>query len=61
MHFLEPPVEIMTFEVSLGAHPSMRSRYFQRKAQLHDKQKHRQLQANLIEHIWKCFGNENNN
>ena len=50
-----------TFEVSLGVHPSIRSTYLQRRAQLHDKQKHRQHQADLIEHIWECFGNENNN
>ena len=40
-----------TFEVSLGVHPSIRSTYLQRRAQLHDKQKHRQLQADLVEHI----------
>ncbi|KAG4963660.1 hypothetical protein JHK82_040338 [Glycine max] len=50
-----------TFEVSLGVHPTIRSTYLQRRAQLHDKQQHRQLHANLVEHIWECFGNENNN
>ncbi|KAL5177670.1 Protein ALP1-like [Glycine soja] len=40
-----------TFEVSLGAHPNIRSTYLQRRAQLHDKQKHSQLQADLVEHI----------
>jgi len=50
-----------TFEVFLGAHPNIRSTYLQRRAQLDEKQKHYQLQADLAEHIWKYFRNENNN
>ena len=40
-----------TFKISLGVHPNIRSTYLQRRTQLHDKQKHRQLQADLVEHI----------
>jgi len=36
---------------SLGAHPSIRSKYFQRRVEVHDKQKYHQLQANLVDHI----------
>jgi len=50
-----------TFEVCLGTQPSIRSAYLQRRTQLHDKQKHLQLQADLVELILECFGNENNN
>jgi len=50
-----------TFEVSLGAHSNIRSTYLQRRAHVHDKQKYRQLQADLVEHIWERFENENNN
>ncbi|KHN08166.1 hypothetical protein glysoja_038209, partial [Glycine soja] len=32
-----------TFEVSLGVHSSIRSTYLQRRAEVHDKQTHRQL------------------
>jgi len=45
----------------IGAHPSMRSTYFQRRAEVHYKQRHHQLQADLVEYIWEHFRNENNN
>ncbi|KAG5054052.1 hypothetical protein JHK85_006562 [Glycine max] len=39
------------FKVSLGVHPSIRSTYLQRIADIHDKQKDCQLQAYLVKHI----------
>ena len=47
--------DILTNEVSLGAYPSFRSTYLQRRANVHDREKHHQLQANLVEHIWEHF------
>jgi len=46
---------------SKNVHPSIRSTYLQMRVQLHDKQQHRQLQADLVKHIWERFENENNN
>nr|KYP46769.1 hypothetical protein KK1_031610 [Cajanus cajan] len=38
-------------EISIGAHPNFRTTYLHRRADVHDKRIHRQLQADLIEHI----------
>jgi hypothetical protein len=45
-------------EVSNGPHPHFLETYMQRKAHIHEKQIHRQLQADLVEHIWERFGQE---
>ncbi|XP_058771943.1 uncharacterized protein LOC131645627 [Vicia villosa] len=46
-----------TTETFSGPHPNLATR-LQRRATLHEKQVHRQLQGDLVEHIWECFGHE---
>jgi hypothetical protein len=41
------------------AKPEM-EQVIQRNATIRDRTTHRQLQSNLIEHIWQKFGNSNN-
>jgi len=40
-----------TNKVSSGVHPSFKSTYLQRRANVHDREKYHQLQPDLIEHI----------
>ncbi|CAK8532768.1 unnamed protein product [Lathyrus sativus] len=35
--------------------------FLHRRFEIRDKQIHRHLQQDLIENIWQCYGNENNN
>ncbi|CAL5185411.1 unnamed protein product [Lathyrus oleraceus] len=35
--------------------------FLHRRFDVHDKQIHRHLQQDLIEHIWQHYGHENNN
>jgi hypothetical protein len=48
-----------TTEVSAGPNPNLTT-LFERIAHVHQRQNHRQLQADLVEHIWEKFGHENN-
>ncbi|XP_020232047.1 uncharacterized protein LOC109812481 [Cajanus cajan] len=52
--------EVLTSDVSIGPHPIFTTTYLQRRAHLHDRQQHRQLQHDLVEHIWGRFGHHNN-
>ena len=49
-----PPVEIYH-----GLHSDFQT-YIQRRSDLRQRHTHRQLQADLVEHIWERFGHENN-
>jgi len=51
--------DISSIEVSNGPHPHFLETYVQRRAHIQEKQIHRQLQADLVEHIWERFGREN--
>ena len=46
-------------ETSNGLHPNLATR-LQRRANNRERQVHRQLQADLMEHIWELFGHEHN-
>ena len=46
-----------TTETFNGPHPNLATR-LQRRATLREKQVHRQLQGDLVEHIWERFGHE---
>ncbi|XP_058742570.1 uncharacterized protein LOC131615075 [Vicia villosa] len=46
-----------TTEIFNGPHPNLATR-LQRRATLREKQVHRQLQGDLVEHIWERFGHE---
>jgi hypothetical protein len=46
-------------EVLNGPLPNFAT-YMQRRAHIREKTNHRQLQADLVEHIWEGFGQENN-
>ncbi|XP_058725623.1 uncharacterized protein LOC131596903 [Vicia villosa] len=46
-----------TTETFSGPHPNLATR-LQRRATLREKQVHRQLQGDLVEHIWERFGHE---
>ncbi|CAK8563913.1 unnamed protein product [Lathyrus sativus] len=35
--------------------------FLRRRFDIRDKQVHRHLQQDLIEHIWQCYGHENDN
>ncbi|XP_045802847.1 putative nuclease HARBI1 [Trifolium pratense] len=48
-----------TIEVSAGPDPNLTT-LFERIAHVHERKNHRQLQADLVEHIWERFGHENN-
>ncbi|CAJ2660065.1 unnamed protein product [Trifolium pratense] len=48
-----------TTEVSAGPDPNLTT-LFERIAHVHERKNHRQLQADLVEHIWERFGHENN-
>ncbi|CAK8531259.1 unnamed protein product [Lathyrus sativus] len=50
---------LSTTEVSTGPDPNL-TILFERIAHVHQRQNHRQLQADLVEHIWERFGHENN-
>ncbi|KAG4909578.1 hypothetical protein JHK87_055694 [Glycine soja] len=52
--------DMSTNEVSLGAYPNFKSTYLQRKANVRHKEKHCQMKANLVEHIYECFRKQNN-
>jgi hypothetical protein len=54
---LESPIESTTD--STGPDPNLTT-LFERIAHVHERQNHRQLQADLVEHIWERFGHENN-
>jgi hypothetical protein len=49
----------LTTEISTGPDPNLTT-LFERIAHVHERQNHRQLQADLVEHIWERFGHENN-
>ncbi|XP_024628717.1 uncharacterized protein [Medicago truncatula] len=51
--------DVSATETSNGPHPNLATR-LQRRANIRERQVHRQLQADLMEHIWKCFGHEHN-
>ncbi|CAK8542921.1 unnamed protein product [Lathyrus sativus] len=46
-----------TTETFNSHYPNLTTR-LQRRASLHEKQVHRQLQRDLVEYIWKYFGHE---
>ncbi|XP_058767609.1 uncharacterized protein LOC131641324 [Vicia villosa] len=46
-----------TTETFTGSHPNLATR-LQRRANLREKKVHRQLQGDLVEHIWERFGHE---
>ncbi|XP_058758410.1 uncharacterized protein LOC131631656 [Vicia villosa] len=46
-----------TTEKFNGPHPNLATR-LRRRENLHEKQVHRQLQGDLVEHIWERFGHE---
>ncbi|CAK8536130.1 unnamed protein product [Lathyrus sativus] len=46
-----------TTETFNGLHPNLATR-LQRRANIREKQVHRQLQEDLVEHIWERFGHE---
>ncbi|CAK8530209.1 unnamed protein product [Lathyrus sativus] len=46
-----------TTETFNGPHPNLATR-LQRRANIREKQVHRQLQGDLVEHIWERFGHE---
>ncbi|CAK8531367.1 unnamed protein product [Lathyrus sativus] len=48
-----------TTEVSTSPIPNLTT-MFERITHVHQRQNHRQLQADLVEHIWERFGHENN-
>ncbi|XP_020208695.2 uncharacterized protein LOC109793646, partial [Cajanus cajan] len=52
--------EVSTTDISIGLHPIFAATYLQRRAHLRDRQQHRQLQHDLVEHIWERFGHHNN-
>jgi len=51
--------DISTTETSNSLHPNLATR-LQRRANIRERQVHRQLQVDLIEHIWERFGNGHN-
>jgi hypothetical protein len=51
--------DISKTETFHGPHPNLATR-LKRRANLREKKVHRQLQADLVECIWKRFGHENN-
>jgi hypothetical protein len=51
--------DIAAAEVSNGSHPDFAT-YLQRRAHAREREKHRQLQGDLLEHIWSRFGHDNN-
>jgi hypothetical protein len=51
--------DISIAETFHGPHPNLATR-LKRRADLREKQFHRQLQADLVEYIWERFGHEHN-
>ena len=51
--------DISTSAVSSGPGPIFTT-LLQRRAHMRQRQNHRQLQADLVDHIWERFGHENN-
>ena len=51
--------DILTAEIYHGPHPDFQA-YLQTRADVRQKQMHRQLQVDLVEHIWERFGHQNN-
>lgn len=49
----------LTTKISSGPDPNLTT-LFERITHVHEWQNHRQLQADLVEHIWERFGHENN-
>jgi hypothetical protein len=51
---------IPSAEVSHGPHQLFLETYMQRRAHMREKQNHRLLQPDLVEHIWERFRHGNN-
>lgn len=49
-----PPIPIY------NVHHSDFKRYLKRRAHMHQKKINQNLQTDLVEHIWTCFGHEEN-
>jgi hypothetical protein len=50
--------DITTTEVSNGPHPGFTT-YLQRRALVREREKHQQLQGDMVGHIWSRFGHDN--